>query len=177
MGYERVEGSRKYPGKRSNVKRQVDVTAYRTDGKKILVECKLHKRPVDVEYMEAFYYKIHRDVGADGGLMVSSVGFTEGATGVADAEEIGMATLNPDATEHEYLLEIAGQLWRAISFTDVALVSEEFTATGVINFVEQVAVSEEFICTGSISVVDYVVVSEEVSLESVPVEHKEDELV
>jgi len=157
LGYERVEGSKKYSGQRSKVKRQVDVTAYQIDGKKMLVECKLHKRPIDVEYLEAFYYKIHRDVGADGGLMVSSVGFTEGAEGIANAEKIGMAVLNPDATEREYLLEIAGQLWRGVSFTDIAPISDEFKSTSNSNFVDNLAIRDEW------------------SFQSTPVEHKEDE--
>ncbi len=156
LGYERVEESKKYPGQRSKVKRQVDVTAYRTDGKKILVECKLHKRPIDVEYMEAFYYKIFRDVEADGGLMVSSVGFTEGATGVANAEMISMAVLNPDATEHEYLLEISGHLWRGVSFEDIVPITDEFKFTSVVNFVNILPISDEW------------------SLQSIPVEGKED---
>ena len=155
LGYEQVEESRKYPGKRSGVKRQVDVTAYRTDGKKILVECKLHNRPINVTYMEAFYYKIHRDIGADGGLMVTSIGFTEGAEGIANAETIGMATLNPDATEQEYILKIAGVLWRGVSFEDIVPISDEFKATGMVSFVEQLTISDEY------------------SLQSIPVENKE----
>jgi hypothetical protein len=98
------------------VKRQIDVTVYQVDGKKILVECKLHKRPIDIEYMEAFYYKIYHDIGADGGLMVSSVGFTEGAMGVADAEKIGAATLNPDATEYDFLLSIGNLIFGGVSW-------------------------------------------------------------
>lgn len=156
LGYERVEGSQKYPGQRSKVERQVDVTVYQTGGKRILVECKLHKRPIDVTYIEAFYYKIHHDIRADGGLMVSPVGFTEGARGIADAEEIGMAVLNPDATEHDYLLEIAGQLWRGISFEEIVQANDEFKAVIEINLTDTLTASDEG------------------TLQSSPIEHKEE---
>src|SRR6266568_138524 len=64
LGYDRVEGSRNHIGQLSGIPRQIDATVYQTDGKMILVECKLHCRPVDIEYLEAFYYVIYRDVGA-----------------------------------------------------------------------------------------------------------------
>jgi hypothetical protein len=103
---DRVEGSRKHRGQRSGILRQIDITAYKTEGKNVLVECKRHNTPIDVEYMEAFYYIVYRDVGADSGLMVSPLGFTAGAEGVAKAEKIGMATLNAAATEDDYNLKI-----------------------------------------------------------------------
>jgi hypothetical protein len=51
------------------------------------------------------------DQGAAGGLMVTPVGYQEGAAKVANARKIGMATLNANATDREYVLRIANQLF------------------------------------------------------------------
>lgn len=159
LGYETVEGSKRYRGKSSGRKRQIDISVYRTDGKMIIVECKRHTRKVDIKIMGEFYYVINREIGADGGLLVSSVGFDAGAQAVANAEKIGMATLNSDATEYDYILEIAGQLWRGISFTDIVPVSDEAIFTIGANFVNTTPITDEW------------------SLENIPIEHKKDERV
>jgi len=85
LGYEKIEGSKRYKGKSSGRKRQIDATVYRTDGKMIIVECKRHKRKVGIKSIGEFYYVINREVGAGGGLIVSSVGFDAGAQAVANA--------------------------------------------------------------------------------------------
>jgi hypothetical protein len=108
FGFERVEGSQYYPALDSGVKRQVDVTAYALDEKRIIIECKLHKEPVDIGYIDAFYTVIHVDVGAAGGIMVSSRGFTRGAVRSARAKKIDLAIVNEDATEHDFILQING---------------------------------------------------------------------
>lgn len=106
FGFKHVEGSQHYPARDSGVKRQVDVTAYSLEEKRIIIECKLHKRPVDINYIDAFHTVIHVDVGADGGIMVSNRGFTRGAVRSAQAKKIALATLNEDATEHDFILKI-----------------------------------------------------------------------
>jgi predicted helicase len=55
FGFEHVEGSQHYPARDSGVKRQVDITAYSMDGKITIIECKLHKDPVDIGCIDAFY--------------------------------------------------------------------------------------------------------------------------
>ena len=107
FGLDRVEGSRHYPARDSGVKRQVDVTAYALNETMIIIECKLRKRrPIDIGYIDAFHTVIHVDVGADGGIMVSTSGFTSGAVESARAKKIGLAMLNEDATEHDFILQI-----------------------------------------------------------------------
>ena len=115
FGFERVEGSQRYPARDSGVKRQVDVTAYSIDGKQIIIECKLHKGPVDINYIDAFYTVIHTDVGADGGIMVSSRNFTAGALRSAQAKKIDLAILNEDATEHDFILRINDLVFGGVS--------------------------------------------------------------
>ena len=115
FGFEHVEGSQFYPARDSGVKRQVDVTVYALGDRKIIIECKLHKAPVDINYIDAFHTVIHEDVGADGGIMVSSSGFTSGAVRSAQAKKIDLATLNEDATEHDFIMRINGLVYGGTS--------------------------------------------------------------
>jgi predicted helicase len=110
-----VEGSQHYPAKDSGVKRQVDITAYRNDGGMVLIECKLHKEPIDIGYVDAFHTVIYTDVGAERGILVSSRGFTDGAVKSANAKQIGLATLNADATENDFTLQIAELILKGVS--------------------------------------------------------------
>jgi len=115
FGFEHVEGSHHYQARDSGVKRQVDVTAYSPDEKRIIIECKLHKRRVGINYIDAFYTVISVDVGADGGIMVSQSGFTKGAVRSAQAKQIALATLNEDATEHDFILRVNELVFGGVS--------------------------------------------------------------
>jgi|SRR5579871_236082 len=107
FGLEHVEGSRQYSAQDSGVLRQIDITAYRIDGGMVLIECKRHNRPLTIDKVDAFHTVIYTDVGADGGILVSSKGFTDGAVKSAQAKRIALVTLNEDATEQEFILSIA----------------------------------------------------------------------
>jgi hypothetical protein len=78
---------------------------------------------VDQGTMGHFAFSII-DTRAAGGLLVTPIGYQEGAAKVANASKIGMATLNPDATDREYALRIAERLFAGfvdtIHLTDVA---------------------------------------------------------
>ena len=67
--------------------------------------------------MAEFAFKI-QDIGASEGLMVTPIGYQKGAKIVAESERIGQATLNPDATDSEYILEIAERLFRGLLISD-----------------------------------------------------------
>ena len=115
FGFERVEGSRHHPARDSGVKRQVDVTAYALDETSIIIECKLHARPIDIGFIDAFHTVIHVDIGANGGIMVSQSGFTSGAVQSARAKGIVLATLDEDATEHDFILRINDRVFGGVS--------------------------------------------------------------
>lgn len=115
FGFDQVEGSHHYAARDSGVKRQIDITAYLNDGGMVLIECKLHKERIDIGYVDAFHTVIHTDVGAEGGILVSSGGFTDGAVKSANAKRIGLATLNADATEDDFTLQIAEFILRGVS--------------------------------------------------------------
>lgn len=121
LSYTRVEGSKKYTGRVSGRRRQIDATAFRTDGGIILVECKLYGGRVKAEVVQAFHYMITKELGAAGGLIVTGIGYQAAAEAIARAEQIGTAILNPEATEHDYVLSIAGRLFTGMSLLDVGI--------------------------------------------------------
>lgn len=129
FGFATVEGSKTYAAKDSGVKRQIDVTIYAVDVRHFIVECKLHTAPVDINYVDAFHTVIHTDVGADGGILVSSSGFTNGAAKSAAAKHIKLITLNSGATEENYRLEMENAIY--ICMTDTNLTTEEYTAIAI----------------------------------------------
>lgn len=106
LEYDRIEGSKRYRGKSTKRKRQIDLTIHPKDGKIIPVECRLHKRKVSIKAIDGFRTVIYCEVGAEKGLVVSSQGFDLGAEAAAKAYNIEMATLNPAATEYDYNLKI-----------------------------------------------------------------------
>jgi predicted helicase len=99
FGFERVEGSRKYKGKRSGRKRQIDATGIKPDGTMSPIECKLHKRKVGIEDLDKFNWITYAELEADEGIIVSSSGFDAGAEAAGRGNNLRLATLNKDATE------------------------------------------------------------------------------
>jgi len=78
--------------------RQIDVSVRFKQAQSeylLIVECKLSKRKVSVDKVEAFITKMH-DVGADRALMVTNTGYQTGAVEAARAHNIDLRTL----TEH-----------------------------------------------------------------------------
>ncbi|MDI5977981.1 restriction endonuclease [Amycolatopsis magusensis] len=76
-----VRHNTQIPGRFSQVPRQIDVWATGTViGQQIsvAVECKMQKRPVDVQIIDAFIGKL-LDIGADRGVIYSYSGFSNGA--------------------------------------------------------------------------------------------------
>jgi len=69
-----------------NITRQIDVLLER-DGKKVIVECRNHKRPQDIQWVEHLDSK-KLSVGADAVIGVSSSGFTSSALKKAEARGV-----------------------------------------------------------------------------------------
>ncbi len=115
FGFERVEESMKYKGKRSGRKRQIDATAIKPDGTMSPIECKLHKRKVGIEDLDKFNSITHAELEADEGIIVSSSGFDVGAEAAGRGYNLKLATLNKDATEHNFILRIGKLLFGGVS--------------------------------------------------------------
>jgi hypothetical protein len=76
-----VKLNQKLPGRNSETSRQVDILVQKMVGNycvSIVIECKDHKRPVNVKQVEATIGLI-KDVGANIGVIVASSGFTKAA--------------------------------------------------------------------------------------------------
>ncbi len=104
LGYKNVDGSTCPLGKDGN-KDQVDVTAHTDDGRTILIECRRCGRKATKDHVRAFAGKVS-NLSADEGIIVNCKGFQVGAIKAAHYLGIKMATLGPDATEHEYDLKL-----------------------------------------------------------------------
>lgn len=116
LGLDSIRGKAKYAGHRSGTKWEIDGTCYRAaTGTFVLIECRKYTEDrVKQGEVGDLAYRI-ADVGADEGLIVTPIGFQEGARLVARAERIGLVRLNAEATESDYVLEIAGQLFSGFS--------------------------------------------------------------
>lgn len=62
-------------GKYSEHSRQIDILVD-TNEKKIVIECKHHKRPLDLKNVEAFF-SMYDDLNIDNAIIISSSGFTK----------------------------------------------------------------------------------------------------
>jgi len=129
LGFKEVRPKSKIPGK-TGTRWEIDATCYRVESEgMILVECRRHTtRKIDQEQVAGLVFRI-RDTGAEGGLVVTPLGFQEGAELVAKACKVTMATLNPNATEREYVLRIAEQLFIGVSAVGASAVPGGVTVT------------------------------------------------
>lgn len=88
----RVESNVKLLGRRTGVERQIDILVEQNVGQypiRIVIDCKDHKTPVDVNSVEAFMGLV-ADVGANKGAMVAACGFT--STAKQRAKDAGIDT-------------------------------------------------------------------------------------
>ena len=109
---------RKYEGRVTGRTIKVDVSfALRIAGGAnllVLVECKHYGHRVPVDDVEEFYAKLD-DIGAPKGILITTVGFQEGAITAARGRRIALALLTPESQpgEIEYVVNRAGS-WAPI---------------------------------------------------------------
>ncbi len=112
FGYDQVEGSTTPLGKDGN-NDQVDVTVHTADGRTILFECRRCSRRATKDHIRAFAGKV-ANLGANEGILVNCKGFQSGAIKAANYLKIGMATLDPNATENEYAFHVGQTVFGTI---------------------------------------------------------------
>lgn len=103
-----VTHDEKIIGKNSGEPRQIDVSVRKRVGQYdllIVMSCKDHKDPVDINDLGAFITDVE-DVKANHGAMVAANGFTEGAKKLALAKGISLYRLI-DAEKHDWQTEMA----------------------------------------------------------------------
>lgn len=105
FGLEKFEGKQSIPGKRSGTKYEIDAKGVSEDGEIFfIVECRRYTTSrQNQEKIGGLAYRI-LDTGAQGGILVSPLGMQEGATKIADAENIHEVLLDENSICTEYVL-------------------------------------------------------------------------
>lgn len=111
FGLNHVEGKQKIYGQRSGTEWEIDAKGFRerNDGF-LIVECRRYTSSrQSQEKLGSLAYRII-DSGAKGGILVSPLGFQEGAKKVAEAENIIEVKLSSNSTPYEYFLEFLNKV-------------------------------------------------------------------
>jgi hypothetical protein len=116
FGLDRVEGEQKVRGKASVW--SIDAKGVReSDGATILVECRRKGRALDQEALAAIAYRI-RDIGAEGGIVITPCDLQSGAARIAEAEDIVAVQLDPSSTLTDFAMRFLGRLMVGVSVDD-----------------------------------------------------------
>jgi hypothetical protein len=99
FGLDRVEGKQDVAGQSSGTSWQIDAKGVReSDGGFMIVECRRYTTSrICQEQVAGLAFRI-LDSGAIGGILVSPLGFQEGAAKVAASQRIFAVTLDPTST-------------------------------------------------------------------------------
>jgi hypothetical protein len=104
LGLRTVQGKQMILGRASGTSWEIDAKGVREDGGEVIVECRCRTTSrTKQEEVAALAYRI-QDTGAKGGILVSPLGFQEGAARVAAATNIVSVTLKPESTTTEYVM-------------------------------------------------------------------------
>lgn len=123
FGLDRVEGKQKIRGRKSTWK--IDAKGVRdSDGAVILVECRRKKRKLEQEALAAIAYRI-RDIGAQGGIVVSPLELQSGAKRIASAEGIVEVRLDQNSTSLDFAIRFLGKLMVGASVQDSAVAGDK----------------------------------------------------
>jgi hypothetical protein len=130
LGLERVEGKQKVVGNITTAEWEIDGKGVKIGHEGfVVIECRRHLRSkLKQEEVAAVAYRI-RDMGAKGGIIVSPLGFQEGAAKVAGAENIQDIHMNKDSTTTEYMLRFLDMVF--IGATDVGTATDELAVIRV----------------------------------------------
>jgi hypothetical protein len=117
FGVGRFEGKQVVPGD-SGTQWEIDAKGCADDGSRlIVVECKRHtKSGISQAITGALAWTI-QDVGADGGILVSPLGFQDGAKKVAAKANIVEVVLDQGSTTTDYVLSFLNQIHVGFSET------------------------------------------------------------
>lgn len=118
LGLERVEGKQIVAGA-SGASWEIDAKGVRLqpDSGIILVEVKRHTTArISQETVAGLAFRIS-DTGGTGGILVSPLGFQEGAKIVAESEGVVEVILDPDSTRTDYFLSFLNRTFVGVSET------------------------------------------------------------
>ena len=112
FGLSRVEGKQAILGRESGTSWEADARGVMdTAGDAfVLIECRRYTTSrLKQEDLAAIAYKIH-DMGAAGGIVVSPLGFQEGARKIAESERIEEVTLSSESTTVDFILKFLNRI-------------------------------------------------------------------
>jgi Restriction endonuclease len=117
FGLDRVEGKQDVAGQSTGTNWQIDAKGVREgDGGFMIVECRRYtKSRICQEEVAGLAYRI-MDSGAIGGIVVSPLGFQEGASKVAASEGIFAVTLDPSSTPKSFSIAFLNKFRAGGSF-------------------------------------------------------------
>lgn len=106
FGFEKVEQKQSIQGKRSGTEYEIDAKGVRKGNEGfVIIECRRYtKSRQSQEKIGGLAYRI-LDTGASGGILVSPLGMQEGASKIANAENITNVILNEESTCDSYFLQ------------------------------------------------------------------------
>lgn len=122
LGLEHVEGKQHVYGSHSGTVWEIDGKGVR-DGTEgfVIIECRRYpKSRQKQEQVAALAYRI-TDTGANGAIIVSPLGFQEGAKKVATANAIHEVRLGPDSTRTDYILSFLEKAFLGMSDAGAAI--------------------------------------------------------
>lgn len=124
-----MEGKQHVYGSRSLTNWEIDGKGVQVDGQGfVIIECRRYTASKqNQERVAALAYRII-DTGASGGIVVSPLGFQEGARKVATAEGIHEIFMDVESTRTDYVLKFLNHIFAGISLT----VTPTLTATAVV---------------------------------------------
>lgn len=110
FGLDRVEGKQDVAGQKSGTSWEIDAKGVReSDGGFMIVECRRYTMSrISQEQVAGLAYRI-LDSAAVGGIVVSPLGFQEGAAKVAESEGIFAVTLDPTSTPASFSAGFLGK--------------------------------------------------------------------
>lgn len=127
FGLGRVEGKQLVPGA-SGTQWEIDAKGYSEDGSTfVIVECKRYtKSKVPQEVVAGLAFRIS-DTGANGGIIVTPLGFQEGAKKVAAHTGIHTVCLTQDSTRTDYVLQFLNKF--CVGLSETVHIEEHLTIT------------------------------------------------
>lgn len=128
LGLEHVEGKQDVYGSRSGTSWEIDGKGVKTgDEGFVIIECRRYTTSrQSQEKVAALAYRLI-DAGAEGGILVSPLGFQEDAKKVAAAEEIQEVHMDQNSTRTDYMFRFLNKVF--IGASDAVNITSTVTIT------------------------------------------------
>jgi hypothetical protein len=126
LGLERVEGKQNVYGSRSGATWEIDGKGVKVGGEGfVIIECRRYTTSKQNQGKLAQLAYSIMDAGAGGGILVSPLGFQEGAKKIAAAEGIQEVMMDENSTRTDYMLSFLNKVF--VGMSDVAGATETLT--------------------------------------------------